>query len=220
MDAQQQSLEKLQQIKTMMERSSKFISLSGLSGISAGICALMGAVFAYPYIYSNEDQFIYSVVEHANDYTLLLNTWLFWIAVFTFVAALVTAFIFTWLRSKNEGIPIWSYSAKRLIVNVSIPLVVGGVFIFKLAALQAYELIAPAFIIFYGLALINASKYTLKEVRYLGYVEIVIGIISLWMVEYGLYFWAAGFGFLHIIYGIIMWNKYERNDKLANSANL
>jgi hypothetical protein len=92
-------------------------------------------------------------------------------------------------------------------------MIVGGLFIWRITDLGAYGLIAPACLLFYGLALINGSKYTLSEVRYLGYLQLVLGIINLWAMGYGLYFWAAGFGVLHILYGIVMWNKYERNEK-------
>ncbi len=223
MDANQQSLQELQQIKQMMERSSKFISLSGLSGISAGICALAGAAFTYPYIYEDKDFFInweVGIVQlMAKSYSILLNTWIFWIAIFTFLAALISAFIFTWIRSKKEGIPIWGYAAKRVMINVAIPLLVGGIFIFRLAASQDYSFAAPGCLIFYGLALLNASKYTLGEIRYLGYGQIILGIINLWMIGYGLYFWAAGFGLLHIIYGVVMWSKYERGNDSHTITN-
>lgn len=214
MSDQQQSLETLQDIKRMMERSSRFISLSGLSGISAGICALIGAWIAHPYVVGDKDFIINSDVAvaqaAAHDYSILLNTWLFWIAAGTFVAALISAFIFTWIKSKKEGIPIWGHTAKRLIINVSIPLIAGGIFLFKLIHFGTFGLVAPGCLIFYGLALINASKYTLDEIRYLGYLQILAGIINLWFVGYGLYFWALGFGVLHIIYGTYMWQKYER----------
>jgi hypothetical protein len=76
--------------------------------------------------------------------------------------------------------------------------------------LKQYDLIPAASLIFYGLALINGSKYTLGEVRYLGFAQLITGFIALWFVGSGLYFWAFGFGILHIIYGVAMWWKYER----------
>ncbi len=215
MNEQQQSLEDLQHIKKMMERSSRFISLSGLSGISAGICALIGAWVAHPYVFGQKDFVIngeIAVVQAmANDYSIILNTYLFWIAAATFIAAFVSAFFFTWVKSKKEGIPMWGSTSKRLIINVSIPVLVGGLFLFRMLHYGTFGLVAPGCLIFYGLGLINASKYTLDEIRYLGYVQIVLGIINLWFVGYGLYFWAMGFGVMHIVYGTYMWMKYERN---------
>jgi hypothetical protein len=213
MNEQQQSLEDLQHIKKMMERSSRFISLSGLSGISAGLCALIGAWIAHPYVFGERDYIIDNVgaiaQAMANSYTIILNTYLFWIAVATFVSAFISAFFFTWLKSKKDGTPLWGSTAKRLLINVSIPVAVGGLFLFRMLHYGTFGLVAPGCLIFYGLGLINASKYTLDEIRYLGYVQIILGIINLWFVGYGLYFWAMGFGVMHILYGVYMWMKYE-----------
>src|SRR5205085_10501373 len=124
--------------------------------------------------------------------------------------AFVLAFIFTYMRSKKTNIPIWGSTARRLMINVMIPMIVGGIYLIKLVENRDYSLIAPGSLIFYGLALLNASKYTLPEIKYLGYGQILLGIINLWFIEAGIYFWALGFGALHIIYGTVMWWRYER----------
>jgi hypothetical protein len=215
MNDQITSLEAIQDIKKIMERSSRFISLSGLSGVSAGICALIGAFIAQPYVSGAKDFIINSDVAVAQaiagDYAIILNTWLFWIAAATFFAAVVSAFIFTRIKSRREGLPMWGGSAKRLLVAVAVPLLAGGIFLFRLLFFKTYGLVAPGCLIFYGLALVNASKYTLPEVKYLGYCQLLLGIINLWFVGYGLYFWAMGFGVMHIFYGAYMWWKYEKN---------
>ena len=211
---EQQPIEDLQHIKKMMERSSRFISLSGLSGIAAGTFALIGAVVAHPYVYGHKEIFTNAdaglAMAFAGSYMIIFYTWLFWIAAFTFIAALTSAFIFTYIRSKKENIPMWGQAAKRLMINIAIPLLVGGLFLLKLVQANDIGLIAPASLIFYGLALVNASKYTLGELRYLGYGQLILAVINLWFVGYGIYFWAIGFGVLHIIYGFVMWYKYER----------
>jgi len=135
---------------------------------------------------------------------------LFWIACITLISAIVMAFIFTYIRSSKQGIPVWGVMAKRLMWNVALPMMAGGIFLLKLIEAGVYGLIAPGCLIFYGLALVNGAKYTLGEIRYLGYVMVMLGLINCWFPGYGLYFWAAGFGVLHIVYGIVMWNKYER----------
>ncbi|MEO8116178.1 MAG: hypothetical protein ABI653_00940 [Bacteroidota bacterium] len=210
---EQDSLNTLRDIKNMMERSSRFISLSGLSGISAGIIALAGAWLAWPFVYGYKNIFISGDQPlfrgGLDDYTLLFNTWLFWIAAGTFILAILFAFIFTFSRSKKQHIPIWGIAARRLMIQMSIPLLVGGLFLVRLLHFGTFGLIAPGCLIFYGLALVNAAKYTLTEIKYLGYCELLLGIISLWFVGFGLYFWAFGFGILHIIYGLYMWRKYE-----------
>jgi len=209
MDSQHPPLETLQDIKRIMERSSRFISLSGWSGISAGICALVGAWVAH----SRIERFLhpaYGRNYYKSDSGLLLMYDLIQIAAVTFIAAFVSAFIFTWSRSRRNGTPLWDPTVQRLAWNTILPMVVGGIVILRALSLGYYTLVAPGCLIFYGLALVNASKYTLGEIRYLGYGQLILGIINLWVVGSGLYFWAAGFGILHIVYGAIMWWKYER----------
>ncbi len=214
MNTQEQSLNDLQHIKKMMERSSRFVSLSGLSGVSAGLCALIGATVAHPYVVGTKDFIIDSntfvAQAMANDYSIILNTYLFWISAATFIAALISSFFFTYIKSKKDGTPLWGITAKRLIINVSIPVIVGGLFLLNLMQFRTFGLIAPGCLIFYGLGLINASKFTLDEIRYLGYAQILLGVINLWFVGFGIYFWAAGFGIMHIVYGVYMWFKYEK----------
>ncbi len=209
----QQSVEDLQHIKKMMERSSRFISLSGLSGVSAGICALVGAWVAHPYIFLQKDFLLPTVDYSKSIIAIVLYNKLFWIAVTTFLSAFSTAFLFTYIKSKKDNTPIWGSTAKRLMINVSIPIIVGGLFLCRMLHYGTFGLVAPGCLIFYGLALINASKYTLIEIRYLGLIQIILGIANLWFIGYGLFFWAIGFGIMHIFYGIYMWNKYERKDK-------
>lgn len=216
MSSAKQQLDALTDIRQMMERSSRFISLSGLSGVAAGVCALVGAYFAYGIInpiHLEGSVKAEGIKETFQPQTLrdFMGNKLFMIALVTFCAALVLAFAFTWLRSHKNNMPVWGAAARRLMVNVSVPMIAGGIYIFKLIENGTYGLIAPGCLLFYGLALLNASKYTLGEIKYLAYVQIVLGLISCWFIGYGLYFWAAGFGLMHIIYGILMWYRYERN---------
>jgi hypothetical protein len=209
MKEQEQPLEELQHIKRMMEQSGRFISLSGLSGISAGICALIGAYLGHKEIEHWLNIYWNGVANTIPPYdSLVINLGM--IAIGTFVAAFLSAFLFTYLLSKKSNKSMWTPATLRLFWNTVIPLGVGGIFICKMIAMQYVALVAPGCLIFYGLSLVNASKYTLGEIRYLGYGQLVLGIINLSMIGDGLYFWALGFGVLHIIYGVVMWWKYEK----------
>lgn len=198
----------------MMERSSRFISLSGLSGIAAGCCGLVGAWFANGIIEADKysDNNLRSINDHRNV-SVSIGDWmgnsLVQIAMFTFIAAFILAFFFTWLRSKKTNVPIWGSTARRLMIQVLVPMVAGGIYLLALMNSGAYGYIAPGCLIFYGIAVLNASKFTLPETAWLGYAEILLGIISLFFIGNGLYFWAVGFGLFHIIYGVFMWRKYE-----------
>lgn len=211
MNQEQKQLEALQDIKDMMNRSSRFISLSGLSGIAAGLCALAATIYIWPawLSFTNkipaESNSILPNYTYANLQVNLLVT-----GIITFVAALLLAFLFTWIRSKKTNTSLMGSSAKRLMINTAIPLLAGGFVILRLLQFELFGLIAPACLIFYGLALLNGSKYTVSEIRWLGICEIILGLINLWFIGYGLIAWAIGFGILHILYGAMMWWKYER----------
>ena len=209
MSDQQQSLEAIRDIKKMMERSSRFISLSGLSGVSAGIFALIGAGLAYRSIYGYYGRYEDRGRYQGADFTHLV--WdLMGIAMGVLALSLIAAFFFTWKKARRNNVPIWDPTSRKLLINLFIPILAGGIFVLGLLHYNEWRFIAPACLLFYGLALVNASKYTLSEIRYVGIIEIVLGLVNMWWIGYGLYFWAVGFGIVHIIYGLAMWWKYDR----------
>ena len=212
MNEQTQSLEAIQDIRRLMNRSSRFLSLSGLSGIAAGVWALAGSFVAMRLMTPYRGRVLSSYPAYRVEsliWSLLL------LAAAVFALALASAFFFTWRRARRRGQPIWDRTARQLTVNILIPLVTGGLVILWLLQLRLPVLVAPVCLIFYGLALVNASKYTVNDIRYLGVLEILLGLINTQYLGYGLYFWALGFGLLHIVYGFIMWWKNERSDKEA-----
>ncbi|MEY8847513.1 hypothetical protein AB9K26_01760 [Psychroserpens sp. XS_ASV72] len=195
-------LDDITEIKSMMNKSSRFISLSGLSGVLAGIYALVGAAIAY-----------YLVSNSVRGY-LILDGYVFRICVGILlgVAALsiLTGIILTTKKAKKNGEKIWDSSSKRLLINFLIPLVTGGIYILIILNQERYGHTAALMLIFYGLALINASKYSLGDIRYLGFTEIILGLICAVVPSYGFWFWVAGFGIMHIVYGTWMHFKYDK----------
>ena len=217
MAANNEHIKDLQEIRSMMERSSRFISLSGLSGVFAGITALLGA-FA---VYIREQGFFYGEFHNNKRFYFRGNliygaeltdfiVFLIVVAAIALVVALTFVVLFTTRNARKKNLPYWDSTAKRMLVNLIIPLAAGGVFSLALLYHQQIYLVAPATLVFYGLALINASKYTLNDLRYLGISEIVLGLIAVFFAEYGMFFWAFGFGILHIVYGTTMYLKHER----------
>lgn len=203
----QEHLKALTDIRSMMERSSRFISLSGLSGIVAGVAALLGAYAAY--IKLNSLNAIYRLL----DDNLFRDTVIYLLsdAAIVLVVSITAGILLTVRNSKKKGVSIWDTTARRLLINLMIPLTTGGLFCLILLYHGLVGFVAPATLLFYGLALINASKYTLNDVRYLGICEIILGLIASIYIHNGLLFWAFGFGILHIVYGAVMYFKYERN---------
>ncbi|MDT0646348.1 hypothetical protein RM545_06570 [Zunongwangia sp. F260] len=204
-------LNDLSEIREMMSRSSRFISLSGLAGVFAGIYAIIGAVVA-KILLSSYGSFYGEAYNSLNvdvkDPDLRIN--LIIIAICVLVLAIATAIVLTTRKAKKNNQRIWDSTSKRLLINFFAPLSAGGLFCLVLLQNDLIGLIAPAMLLFYGLALIHASKYTFGDLRSLGYANVLLGLIATQFIGYGLYFWALGFGIFHIIYGVAMYNKYER----------
>jgi len=207
----------LASIRNLMERSSKFLSLSGLSGILAGVYALFGAAAAYKIIYFSPISAlpvrgIYdggSLANYPTDHMVMLVE-LFGIALIVLVLSLFTGFILSLRKARRTGQRFWGASSRALIFNMVVPLITGGLMMFIFVWRGYFGIVAPASLIFYGLALIGAGNYTYKGVQYLGINEIILGLIAAMYPGYGLWFWAFGFGVLHIIYGAFMYIKYDR----------
>ncbi|CAN5461462.1 hypothetical protein BH10BAC1_BH10BAC1_09590 [soil metagenome] len=208
MTEQKEHLQTLTDIRSMMERSSRCISLSGLSGVFSGIFALIGAYLAQTELDKYEYYDWSSVGGRFESWNIAI--YFIEIGAVVLFLSLVTGTFLTIRNSKRKGIKVWDSTSKRLLINLGIPLVAGGLFCSILLYHQIFGLIGPATLIFYGLALINASKYTFNDIRYLGLCEILLGLLASIFFQNWLLFWAIGFGVLHIVYGAVMYLKYER----------
>ncbi len=213
MSEQDSHLEALQDIRQMMQRSSRFLSLSGLSGVAAGLWGLAGSYAAWMVIKAHVQRYDngFSYSRQAIDE---LRIHLFLLALGVLGLALLSAFYFTWRKTKKDGVPLWNRASLQLAWNMILPLGAGGLFVLALLQNGVWPFVVPACLVFYGLALINASKYTLSDIRYLGISEIILGLIATQFLNRGLLFWAIGFGVLHIVYGFIMWWKNERKSSI------
>ncbi|QNR25065.1 hypothetical protein [Croceimicrobium hydrocarbonivorans] len=198
---QKEHIEALKDIRQMMQRSVRFLSLSGLSGIFAGIYALAAAYLAYLKLESGAGR------TDARGTLIYLMA----LALGCLILAIGTAFFFTRKNARKKGLKLWDDSARLAFINLSIPLATGGLFAIALIRAGAIGFVAPATLVFYGLALINASRHTFPMIRQLGILEILLGLIAAFVWGHGLLFWAIGFGLLHIVYGLFMYFKFERS---------
>ena len=199
---QKNYLEDLTEIKDLMSRSSRFLSLSGLSGVLAGVYALVGAAIAYFFLLPTDGE---TLTAHSTNFKLLVVLLLVIAGI-----SILTAFGLSYRRAQKMGEKIWDTTTIRLLINFAIPMVTGGLYILIKLNSQHYGLTGSLMLIFYGLALVNASKYTLGQVRYLGYIEIVLGLLCAAFPGYGFWFWTLGFGLMHILYGGLMYRKEQR----------
>ena len=201
-------LQDIEEIRSLMEKSSKFISLSGWAGIFAGVFGLMGSYIALTYLDFNPQSL--SVDTENNPFQQKQIFSAVQLALLVFLLAISFALFFTHRRAKRKDELLWTPTAKRLVMNMAVPLFTGGILILLFISKGFIGFVAPFSLLFYGLALFTISKFTFDEVKILGLIEILLGLISVYKVSLGLLFWAIGFGVVHIIYGIYVYFKYER----------
>jgi len=208
MKTEQEYIKDLTEIRSMMERSSKFLTLTGWPGIMAGVYALGGAFIGYRLFYHSTEGVMFNTLAIQE---ISANVWnIFLLGLLILTLAVGTAIYIPYQKAKLTGDKIWNAAARRMVTNMAIPLLAGGIFILIIFFKGLLVLVAPLTLIFYGLALINASKYTYDEVRLLGLVQIGLGLLATYFIGYGLLFWALGFGVVHIIYGLFMHLNYEK----------
>lgn len=204
MKAEQDYIRDITEIRAMMERSSKFLSLSGWAGILAGIYALSGTYIAYRFFQFNPNEVAYSAELPDNLPEVIL------LATIILVLAIGTAALLSVKKANKRGENVWNPTTWRLLISMAVPLVAGGLLILILISKGLIGLVVPLTLLFYGLALYNASKFTYEDIKTLGLIEIALGLLGSYFVDYGLIFWALGFGVMHIIYGIYLHYRYER----------
>ncbi len=195
--------EDIKVIRQMMEKSSKFQSFNGISIVFAGFYAIIGAIFAY--------LFMKGVLGEEYNTTQKM--------IILFVDALTVLFLstctvtfFCWKKARSNHESLFSSTTRRAAYSILLPLFAGGIFSLVFLFREEVDVVCAATLIFYGLGLVNASKYTFPEVNHLGIIEVILGILTLFLTGYSLYLWAIGFGICHIIFGFIMYYRYETNN--------
>ena len=204
----EEHLKELQQIRSIMERSGRFLSLSGASGILAGCYAIAGTlVFSYLQDYPLFDTgglYIQALASPPAFRQAVI------IAALVLLASLGTGMAMSWRKSRRDGTSWWSAPARQMLVNLLLPLFAGGIVCFLMGWQMHFSLIPGLTLVFYGLALFAASRYTFNDIRYLGLAEVILGLAAIARPDFGLLSWMTGFGLFHILYGIVMYFRYER----------
>lgn len=208
MKDEQDYIRDIAEIRSMMERSSKFLSLSGWAGIMAGIYALAGAYIAYNVYSFNPHELVNNQIHLENVSYNLPNV--IFLAIVILILAVCTAIFLSYRKAKKRDEKVWNATSRRLLANMAVPLLAGGILILILLSKGIIGLIAPLTLLFYGLAIYNASKFSYDEMKFLGLIQVGLGLAGCWFIDYGILLWAIGFGVVHIVYGIYMHFRYER----------
>ena len=202
-------------IKNLMEKSSKFSNLSGYAIATTGLLALLGAVFVYFDLGISISEKYISYAELINQTGNANSTYtkiklLVIIASLILLTSLLILYVTAKLKSERHDINLFNSSFSRALKSLFIPVLSGGIFCGFLILHKMYGLVAPATLIFYGLGLISASKYSYNELELLGYLELLLGTIASYYMGSGLLFWMIGFGIGHIVLGFFIHYKYDK----------
>ncbi len=210
-DNKEATLEALEEIRNIMDRSVRFISLSGWSGIWAGCTALAGSFIAYRWMLNPDFKYIRTAFSEGSiNYFDPYITRFIILGIAVFIIAFAGGLFFTWKKAHRQQQQLWSNASRQMLFHMFLPIFAGGIFTVMSVYYGCFMFIVPSCLAFYGLALIGASRHTLSDIRYLGMLDVTLGCASLFLPAFGLLFWATGFGLLHILYGAVMWNKYDK----------
>ena len=208
MKPSQEYLRDLADIRAMMERSTKFLSLSGLAGILAGLLALAGAYIVHTVFQFDPGAYGYNAVTDPTVLALFPKVILLASAILALSIGAAILLSIRKARQRNEK--VWNATSRQLLLAMAVPLIAGGLLILILIAQGLIGLVVPLTLIFYGIALWGAGFFTYHDVKALGLIQIGLGLMAALFIQYSLLIWAIGFGIVHVIYGIYMHFKYER----------
>lgn len=183
--------------------SPKFISISGISSILIGIYALVGSFY------------VHQVLQSINTYTSLDHVFdIFTAAITVLLLSIATGIIIAKRKGVREKQPIWNSASKLMLSNICIPLLTGACITIVLLVKGYYSLIAGILLLFYGLSLVSVSDFSSNRLRWLGIINVVLGLTALWYTKNALYLLVAGFGGLHIVYGVIglLWGRLDQRN--------
>jgi len=182
------AIDNLRFIRETMERSSSFTSVSGIGGVAMGVIALVAAGFA-------------STAEAR-------LTWLgIWVGAATLSFSVSTLAMAR--KSRAEGVPLLAGPGRRFAWNVTPPLAAGAALTFALSQAGRVELLPGTWLLLYGTSVVTGGFNSVRPVPLMGVLFMLAGVGAfLSPPAWGDVFMAAGFGGLHIVFGIVIWRKH------------
>jgi hypothetical protein len=208
MKQQTDYLADLQAIRSMMQRSSKFVSLSGWSGVMAGIYGLLAAYLAQQHLRFDPSAMEAAALTGLNAYAALSG--MMALAGGLLVLSIGTAAWMAQQKARKQGEMVWTAASRRLLTDLAVPLLTGGLLLLGLAWMGYHSLLLPTSLLFYGITLYQAGPITYTALRILGLLNITLGFFALLLPQQAMLFWAAGFGLMHIVYGLFIHFRYEK----------
>jgi heme/copper-type cytochrome/quinol oxidase subunit 3 len=184
----ERAMDNLQFIRETMERASAFTGISGWGQVAIGFSAIAASIIS------------------ARQATFKA-----WLAVWM-AEALVSLLIAGWSmdrKARAAQLPLLSGPGRKVAFSLSPPLFVGGLLTVVLYRAGLTNAIPGVWLLLYGTGVVTGGMFSVSVVPIMGLCFMALGAVALFTPPYlANYFLAAGFGGLHIVFGVIIARRY------------
>jgi CHASE2 domain-containing sensor protein len=182
------ALEHLRYIRETMERSSSFTAVPGWGGVAMGVSALAAALLA----------------SRQTNTASWMTVWSWEAAV-----ALLLGGIGILRKTRGGDKSLFSAPGRRFFYSFCPPLAAGGLLSWTLANQGFWSPLPGLWLLLYGAGIVTAGAYSVRVVPIMGVCFMTLGAIALGSpAAWGNGYLAAGFGGLHILFGLIIARRY------------
>ena len=187
-DAAPNLADDLRFIRDTMERSAAFTAVSGWGYILLGLTAIAAAWLA---------------ARQVSDFAWLR----LWLAE-GLVAVAIGLLSCTW-KANRRGLPLFSGPARKVALGLAPPLVAGAFLTFLLFRAGLPSALPATWLLLYGAGIMTGGAFSVAIVPVMGFCFMLLGGLAvLSPVAWGNWFLAAGFGGLHIVFGLIITRRH------------
>jgi hypothetical protein len=182
------AIDDLRFIRQTMERAASFTAVPGWGGVAVGATALAAA----------------AVAAGRSSAAGWLGIWLLEACVAGLVGGWATA-----RKARAGGIPLLRGAGRKFVFGFCPPLMAGGVLTLALYQLDQLRALPGTWLLMYGVGAVSAGAFSVRVVPVLGLCFMLLGTLALLApAAWGDVFMAAGFGGLHIVFGLVIARRH------------
>jgi hypothetical protein len=184
------AVDNLRYIRDTMERAAAFTSIPGWGGVVIGITALGTTILTEPMTAWQPERWF--------------TAWL----IEAFVACAVGA-LAMWRKGRRAGTPLSSRPARRFFISYFAPLIAGAVLTFAIVRTGVLQPLPSIWLLLYGAAFVSSGTFSVRVIQLMGVCFMIFGVTAAFLpLSVGNLILGAGFGGLHIIFGLIIARNY------------
>jgi hypothetical protein len=189
------AIDNLQFIRSAMERAGSFTAVPGWGMVVLGLTALAAAAHAGSLL---------EATPYGEYQRHWLRTWLFEAALGVTIGAFALV-----LKAKRAGDPLVQGPARRFGLSVLPPFIVGGLLTYVLYVGGQLAQLPALWLLCYGAGIMTGGAFSLRIVPVMGICFMALGVVAMLAPsQWGAWLLAAGFGGLHILFGLIIARRY------------